>query len=227
MKTWILAPLALAAALGGVRAAAPAAAPAKNTPDFFTADYKDTPAASVLLEIARNAHKSVVIPSDLEGNVTAHFQRTPSMQAFGYVANLANADYRIMDDTITVVKRSVVIRPRAEQSAAPAENAVERAARRIDEEDDGLYPTRAPRRVARQQPSVRVETYVNIQSAPAYPQPYPVFGGYPAYRPYGYGPGIISAPYGSANTTRFYSFGGNVVAAPYGDANTTRFYPAW
>jgi hypothetical protein len=137
----------------------------------FSGDYADASARVVLLDIARAAKMTAVLPSDLEDNISAHFDQTPVEKAVAYVSALANADYRLADNTLTVTKRAVVVRPTPSQMT---EQDVERAAAAIDREDAARARAARP---AKTRETVRVETYVQVRNP--YPVPAPT-----AYRPF-------------------------------------------
>lgn len=182
----------------GAPAEAPPPTKAASPPTtvMFRGDYKEASARDVILDIAKAAGMSAVIPSDLEGNVTAHLTGVPVMRALALVVGLTNADYRVMDDTIYIIKRTIVVRPPA-ASGPPrtAESEVERVAREIDAENAALDRAERARSAARAPRTERVETYIHIEKSAPYP-PYPSYAS-----PYGWpmAGGVVYAPLGGVN----------------------------
>jgi len=190
-------------------AAKPAVPRAPDKDALFSGDYKETSARDVLLDIARAAGMSAVLPSPLDGNITAHIDKMPVMQALDLVTGLAGADYRVMDGTIYVVRRGVTARPpeTALASGRDAESEVERIASRIDAQDASAAERARARRAAPAAPSapVYMEMSVNIQTSapslpmPAFPPDCPVFGGV-VYAPLN---GVYQVGWSPRTVTRF------------------------
>lgn len=173
--------LALAAAVASADTAASATAETAETPRpapaIFSGDYKDTLARDIILDIARSARLNAVLPSNLTAKVSAHFDKMPVREALAYVTSLADADYRIMDRTLTVTSRKVIVNarpaetvvkaPPAGRPAEPKNEDVMAVARRIDREES-LVPRSRPRPAE----GVSVQTYINIQTSPLSPSSY-------------------------------------------------------
>jgi hypothetical protein len=165
----------------------------------FSGDYNDTSIRVVLLDIARSARISAVLPPDLEGNVSAHFESMPIDKAVAYLSRLADADYRLTDDTLTVSKRATVARPAAPQMT---EREVERAASAIDAENaNRRRASRPPRRTQ----TVRVETSTYIQNNYRVEQR-PAYVPFVPYAAAWSGPRIVTFPSG-VYTARPYGWG--------------------
>lgn len=149
----------------------------RPAPAIFSGDYKDTPARDIIMDIARSARLNAVLPSNLTAKVSAHFDKMPVREALAYVTSLADADYRIMDRTLTVTARKVIVNARPAETVAkpppverPAESESEdvmAVARRIDREE-----ALVPRPRQRPAESVSVQTYINIQTSPLSPSSY-------------------------------------------------------
>lgn len=149
--------------------AQPPAAPAKSKDGSrpspsgtFSGDYRDSKIRDVLFDITKVAHLNLVMPAEITGSVTAHFEQMPVAKALDFVAGLAGADYRIDEGAVYLTKRAPAPTANASPDGyAPAETRI--VQRRIVEEDRE-YELYRPRRVEPREQPVRVETRVIIQN---------------------------------------------------------------
>lgn len=141
----------------------------------FSRDYRDSKIRDVLLDITKAGHLNLVMPGEITGSITAHFEKMPIAKALDFVAGLAGADYRIDEGTVYLTKRVTAPQSNAAPDrTTPTETRI--LQRRIVEKDLD-YELYRPRRVETREQPVRVETRVIIQNKTVET---------PRYRRYGY-----------------------------------------
>ncbi|HOC31656.1 MAG: hypothetical protein GYA63_04630 [Armatimonadetes bacterium] len=160
--------------------AQPPAAPAKvkdgsrpSPSGTFSGDYRDSKIRDVLFDITKAGHLNLVMPAEITGSITAHFEKMPIAKALDFVAGLAGADYRIDEGTVYLTKRA----PAAIASPDRTSTTETRVVQRRIVEEDREYELYRPRRVEPREQPVRVETRVIIQNKTVET---------PRYRRYGY-----------------------------------------